>query len=36
MKKLYSIALTFLLTTSSMAGDLAGSFKGAVALANRR
>jgi len=33
MKKLYSIVLIFLLTTSSMAGDLAGSFKEAVALA---
>jgi hypothetical protein len=33
MKKLYSIALIFFLTTSSMAGDLASSFKGAVALA---
>jgi len=33
MKKLYSIALIFLLTTSSMAGDLASSFKEAVALA---
>ena len=32
MKKLYSIAL-MLLTTSSMAGDLAASFKEAVALA---
>jgi hypothetical protein len=33
MKKLYSIASIFLLTTSSMAGDLASSFKEAVALA---
>jgi hypothetical protein len=33
MKKLYSIALILLLTTSGMAGDLAGSFKEAVALA---
>jgi hypothetical protein len=33
MKKLYSTALIFLLTTSSMAGDLASSFKEAVALA---
>jgi len=33
MKKLYSIVLIFLLTTSSMAGDLAGPFKEAVALA---
>ncbi len=33
MKKLYTMALMFLLTTSSMAGDLAGSFKEAVALA---
>jgi hypothetical protein len=33
MKNLYCIALIFLLTTSSMAGDLAGSFKEAVALA---
>src|SRR5271157_2920807 len=33
MKKLYSVALIFLLTTSSMAGDLASSFKEAVALA---
>ncbi len=33
MKKLYTIALMFLLTTSSMAGDLASSFKEAVALA---
>jgi len=33
MKKLYTIALMFLLTTCSMAGDLAGSFKEAVALA---
>ncbi len=34
MKKLYSVALMFLLTTSSLAGDLAGSFKEAVALAD--
>ncbi len=33
MKKLYTIALMFLLTTCSMAGDLARSFKEAVALA---
>jgi hypothetical protein len=33
MKKLYTIALMFLLTTCSLAGDLAGSFKEAVALA---
>ena len=33
MKKLYSIALMFLLTISSMAGDLASSFREAVALA---
>jgi hypothetical protein len=33
MKKLYSIASIFLLTISSMAGDLASSFKEAVALA---
>jgi hypothetical protein len=33
MKKLYTIALMSLLTTCSMAGDLAGSFKEAVALA---
>jgi hypothetical protein len=33
MKKLYSIALIFFLTTSAIAGDLAGSFKEAVALA---
>lgn len=31
--KLYAIALIFFLMTSSMAGDLAGSFKEAVALA---
>ncbi|HWW16629.1 MAG TPA: hypothetical protein VN310_18360 [Candidatus Dormibacteraeota bacterium] len=36
MKKVYSIALIFLLTTSSMAGDLAGSFKEAVALAKTK
>ena len=34
MKSLYAIALACLLTTASMAGDLAGSFKEAVALAN--
>ncbi len=33
MTKLCSIALILLLTTSSLAGDLAGSFKEAVALA---
>ncbi len=33
MNKLYAIAFISLLTTSSMAGDLAGSFKQAVALA---
>jgi len=33
MKMVYSIALMFLLTTSSMAGDLASSFKEAAALA---
>jgi hypothetical protein len=33
MRTLYCIALIFLLTTSSMAGDLASSFKEAVALA---
>ena len=32
MKKLYAIAFISLLTTASMAGDLAGSFKEAVAL----
>ncbi len=33
MKNLYSTALIFVLTASSIAGDLAGSFKEAVALA---
>jgi hypothetical protein len=33
MKKLYSVALIFLFTIPSMAGDLARSFKEAVALA---
>ncbi|HSY92106.1 MAG TPA: hypothetical protein VK812_12085 [Candidatus Binatus sp.] len=33
MKKLYTMVLISLLTTSSLAGDLAGSFKEAVALA---
>ena len=33
MKTLYSIAFIFLLTTSGMAGNLASSFKEAVALA---
>jgi hypothetical protein len=36
MKKLYSIALIFLLTTSGMGGELAGSFKEAVALADTK
>jgi hypothetical protein len=34
MKKLYTTVLIFLLTTSSIAGTLAGSFKEAVALAD--
>jgi hypothetical protein len=34
MRKFYSIALMFLLTASGLAGDLAGSFKEAVALAD--
>ena len=34
MKKVYVIALICLLTSAGMAGDLAGSFKEAVALAN--
>jgi hypothetical protein len=33
MKNLYAVALMFLLTTSSMAGDLVSSFNEAVALA---
>jgi hypothetical protein len=33
MKKLYTMSLLLLLTTSSMAGDLASSFKEAAALA---